>query len=103
MHSTEFTSGLHGVLTKKIIKPVPFICHAKAAEQVCIMGDFNDWDPTSYPMNRQIDGAWRLEVPLTHGHHQYVFVVDGQPTLDPNAQGTTRNELGEKVSLIGVS
>jgi 1,4-alpha-glucan branching enzyme len=103
MNSTEYSSGLQGVFAKKIIKPVPFICHARNAEQVYIMGDFNDWDLTSHPMDRQIDGAWRLEVPLPHGHHQYLFLVDGQPTLDPNAQGITRNELGEKVSLIAVS
>jgi 1,4-alpha-glucan branching enzyme len=67
------------------------------------MGDFNDWDAASHPMKRQPDGAWRLEVPMAHGHHHYAFAVDGRFTLDPRAQGTARDHRGEKVSLISVS
>ena len=88
---------------KNIIKPVPFICRAPQATQVCIMGDFNDWHPSAHPMKRQPDGAWRLEIPLSHGHHHYLFVVDGRSMLDPRAQGVARNIQDEKVSLIAVS
>ena len=88
---------------KKFIKPIPFICTAPDAEQVTIMGDFNDWDPASHPMKRQPDGAWRVEIPLNHGHHHYLFVINGKPTLDPRAQGVARNEKNEKVSFIAVS
>ena len=49
------------------------------------------------------DGNWRGEVPLHHGHHLYAFVVDGKLTLDPRAQGISRNEKNERVSLIAVS
>jgi hypothetical protein len=54
-------------------------------------------------MKRQPDGGWTAQVPLTHGHHHYQFLVDGVPTLDPRAQGMARNEKNEKVSLIPVS
>jgi hypothetical protein len=54
-------------------------------------------------MQRQVDGSWFLEVPLTHGHHQYLFLVDGAPKLDPNGSGITRNDHNERVSLIAVS
>lgn len=54
-------------------------------------------------MTRQPDGGWRAQIPLNHGHHHYLFLVDGKPTLDPRAQGTARNEQDEKVSLIAVS
>ena len=54
-------------------------------------------------MQRQVDGSWFLEVPLTHGHHQYLFVVDGTPKLDPKASGIARNDRNEPVSLIAVS
>ena len=67
------------------------------------MGDFNDWDADSHPMIRQPDGAWRIEVPLSHGHHRYVFVVDGKRMLDPRAQGTARDDNNQKVSLVAVS
>ena len=88
---------------KKIIKPVIFICVAPHATEVCIMGDFNDWHPSAHAMKRQPDGAWRLEIPLSHGHHHYLFVVDGRTMLDPRAQGIARNIQDQKVSLIAVS
>ena len=88
---------------KKMQKPVNFICNAPAAKSVSLVGDFNDWDPTAYPMKQQPDGAWMIQIPLNHGHHHYQFVVDGKPTLDPRAQGVARNEQNEKVSLLAVS
>jgi 1,4-alpha-glucan branching enzyme len=88
---------------KNVIKPVIFLCWAPDATQVQLVGDFNDWDPSSHPMHRQIDGGWRLEVPLNHGHHHYLFLVDGHQTLDPNAQGIARDHQGNKVSLLAVS
>jgi 1,4-alpha-glucan branching enzyme len=84
-------------------KPVNFFCTAPNARQVFLIGDFNDWDPNSHPMKRQPDGAWVLQVPLTHGHHHYQFLVDGKPTLDPRAYGVACNLMGEKVSLLAVS
>jgi 1,4-alpha-glucan branching enzyme len=103
MHSHPFLRNPDRYSAKKTIKPVVFMCWAPNAEAVSVMGDFNDWDPASHWMKRQPDGAWRLEVPLTHGHHHYAFRVDGKFMLDPRAQGTARDLRGEKVSLISVS
>ena len=88
---------------KKMAKPVNFICMATDAKQVHLVGDFNSWDANAHPMNRQPDGAWLLQVSLTHGHHHYRFLVDGKPVLDPRAQGIARDAKGERVSLIAVS
>lgn len=85
------------------LKPVTFICRAPAATEVYLVGDFNGWNSMANPMKRQADGAWRLELLLCHGHHQYLFLVDGKPTLDLGAYGTARNQDGEKVSLLPVS
>jgi len=87
----------------KMTKPINFFCFAPEAQTVCLMGDFNGWDPASLPMQRRPDGRWFLQLPLTHGHHQYQFLVDGSPTLDPHATGTTRNARYAQVSLIAVS
>jgi 1,4-alpha-glucan branching enzyme len=105
MHSLRNYSPIkpNGYSAKNIIKPVPFICLAPDARQVHISGDFNDWDPVAHPMKRTPDGAWRVELQLNHGHHHYLFLVDGKPTLDPRAQGVARNEKNEKVSLVAVS
>ena len=84
-------------------KPVNFICHAPEATQVSLVGDFNQWQPDALAMQRQPDGAWMIQVAIHHGHHHYMFLVDGKPTLDPRAQGIARNERNERVSLIAVS
>jgi 1,4-alpha-glucan branching enzyme len=88
---------------KKMAKPVNFICTAPDAQRVTLAGDFNDWDLEACPMKRQPDGNWLVQIPLSHGHHHYQFIVDGKPVLDPRAQGIARNEKNEKVSLLAVS
>lgn len=88
---------------KKMRKPVNFFCHAPGASRVAVIGDFNGWDPQAHIMAIGPDGAWHLQIPLHHGHHQYLFLVDGKATLDPRAQGVTRHEQHEKVSLMSVS
>jgi len=105
MHSLEDYHPLRpkAYSAKNMVKPVIFVCRAPQAQAVFLTGDFNDWDPNAHPMRRMPDGAWRLEVPLNHGHHHYRFLVDGKPTLDPRAQGIARDHQGEKVSLLAVS
>jgi len=88
---------------RKMAKPVNFVCVAPKAKHVTIAGDFNHWDTHAHPMTRQPDGAWMVQLQLNHGHHQYVFHVDGHPTLDPKAQGIARDHRGNKVSMIPVS
>jgi len=98
--SSRFSGGYSA---KKMAKPVNFICQAPEAGSVSLIGDFNDWHPDAHPMKRQADGAWLVQVQLNHGHHHYQFIVDGEATLDPRAQGVARNEKNEKVSLLSVS
>lgn len=88
---------------KNMAKPVNFYCAAPAARSVCLVGDFNCWNPASLPMTRRVDGWWFRQVPLTHGCHLYRFLVDGKPMLDPRATGTARDEADEEVSLVAVS
>lgn len=88
---------------KNNLRPTNFLLLAPQAREVSVIGDFNDWDPGAHPMSRQPDGGWRAQIPLNHGHHHYLFLVDGKPMLDPRAQGVARNEQNEKVSLIAVS
>ena len=102
-HANSHSNFSDRYSAKKMAKPVTFICIAPVAKSVSLIGDFNDWHPTSHRLKRQHDGAWLIEVELNHGHHHYQFYVDGKPTLDPRAQGIARNEENEKVSMIAVS
>jgi 1,4-alpha-glucan branching enzyme len=88
---------------KKTLRAMNFICNAPQAQSVSLVADFNKWNPASHPMKRMPDGAWLLAVELNHGHHRYAFLVDGNLTLDPRAQGITRNDKGERVSLVPIS
>jgi len=54
-------------------------------------------------MVRRQDGKWSTELSLHHGHHRYVFVVDGKRELDPHAMGIARDDLNGRVSLMSVS
>ena len=86
---------------KNLHRAVSFLCRAPGARSVDLVGDFNHWHPV--PMQKSVDSWWHAQVELCHGHHQYRFLVDGEPTLDPNATGTVRDERGERVSLVAVS
>ena len=88
---------------QKPLRAINFICHATQATTVTMVGDFNDWNPASHPMKQMPDRSWLLTLNLKHGHHRYAFLVDGVLSLDPNAQGITRNDKGERVSLVPVS
>jgi 1,4-alpha-glucan branching enzyme len=88
---------------KRNLHHAAFFCHAPEAKQVSLVGDFNRWDSTATPMSRQPDGRWMASVELSHGYHQYLFLVDGKRELDPNATGKGRNESNEIVSLRAVS
>jgi 1,4-alpha-glucan branching enzyme len=94
---------------KRQLHQVDFYCHTPKAKTVYLVGDFNKWNLTSHPLHRMPDGCWRLRIELHHGHHHYVFLVDGKPMLDPRAQGKVKRPPGhdqppfETVSLIAVS
>lgn len=88
---------------KRTLHHVDFFCDAPKAEGVRLVGDFNGWDLAAHPMRRMPDGRWMASLDLHHGHHQYLFIVDGEPVLDPNASGVIRNECNDPVSLLAVS
>jgi len=85
------------------LRAVNFICNAPQAQSVSLVGDFNQWNPATHSMQQMTDGAWLLTVELRHGHHRYAFLVDGVLTLDPRGQGVTRDDHGQRVSLVPVS
>ena len=103
MHDARLSFAPNRYSAKRMAKPINFVCVAPGAQQVCLTGDFNGWDPTAHPMQRQPDGSWLVQVQMHHGHHHYLFLVDGKAALDPRAQGVARNHKGERVSLRAVS
>jgi len=99
----SYTNRGGGFGPKQTLRAVNFICSSTEAQHVSLVGDFNGWNASAHPMKRMPDKTWYLTVELKHGHHRYAFMVDGQLTLDPRAQGITRNDQGERVCLLPVS
>lgn len=103
MRHFSLRAGPNRYSAKNNVKPVHFYCVAPEAKGVCLVGDFNGWNPLANPMRRDTSGSWTARVQLHHGYHQYLFLVDGEPMLDPKAYGIARNGRGDRVSLVAVS
>jgi 1,4-alpha-glucan branching enzyme len=85
------------------VRALNFVCNAPQAQRVSVVGDFNGWNPVANVMSKGTDGVWTARIELRHGHHRYAYLADGQLTLDPMAMGITRDDQGQRVSLIAVS
>lgn len=90
-------------LAENGVKATKF-CFARAdAKAVHLIGDFNDWNPESLPMRPRHNGWWSIQVPLTQGHHHYLFLVDGKAVADPRASAAIQVTHNQKVSTLAVN
>lgn len=62
---------------------VIFTLRAPEAAEVYLIGDFNQWNPTVEPMNRDGD-QFEVVLFLVAGEYRYQFVVDGKTINDPD-------------------
>lgn len=65
---------------------VIFTFHSSKATDVYLVGDFNNWNPTVEPLERE-GGAFRVSLFLVPGSYRYKFVVDGRWIVDPDNPG----------------
>ena len=86
-----------------LLLPVRFSLDAPNAARVSIVGDFNNWNPTTLPMRRSADGRiWEVEVKLPLGRYNYAFLVDGRLARDPDAPSTADDDFGTPNSVLMV-
>ncbi len=71
------------------------------AKEVYLSGDFNDWAPATFRMEREGDD-WIFNVHLTPGKHLYKFVVDGKWITDPANKDWEQNEHSSGNSVIWI-
>jgi len=88
---------------------VEFSCHAPDAQSVFVAGTFNDWNPESLPLAKDVDGKWTASLPLQPGHYEWKFIVDGQWCCEPGCeheyQGCKKccaNEMGTMNRVLEV-
>lgn len=83
-------------------RKVRFVLPFLDAREVCLVGSFNDWNPTAAPMTEVAEG-WALELDLPVGSHEYLFVADGRWVADPNNPVSRPNPFGGVNSLVEVA
>jgi hypothetical protein len=71
------------------------------AKNVCIAGNFNNWDPNGYHMIKK-NGYWIFPVQLKPGKYLYKFVVDGNWITDPENKFWEENEQGTDNSVLWI-
>jgi hypothetical protein len=83
------------------VSRVRFTLVAPSAARVSIVGDFNQWNPTTLPMRRSTDGqTWEIEVPLASGRYTYAFFVDGRVARDSAAAESANDGFGTPSSVV---
>jgi len=94
-------AGLPDSVTSRAMK---FVLIAPQASRVSVVGDFNGWDRSATPAERQPDGTWTTWITLTPGRHEYSFVIDGTHVVpDPSALAAPSSEYGDKNSVVVVT
>lgn len=76
----------------------------KKVDRVFVAGDFNSWSTNDYSFEmKKKDGKYFLKIDykqLKQGKNLYVFVVDGEWMVDPNAASTENRGVGGKVGVF---
>lgn len=95
---TAYTPRERRAVEEPALKPSEFTLKAAKARSIELVGDFNAWKPGVLKMKRGPGALWSVVVPLRPGPHKYLFLVDGEPRVDPGAETATGPE-GRRVSL----
>jgi 1,4-alpha-glucan branching enzyme len=91
-------------LEQKIkMQKVTFSFEGNGAREVFLLGDFNNWNPTSHQMNNNGNSVWKKTVMIPSGKHEYKFLADGQWTEDPLNDQTCPNCFGTYNSVLNVA
>ncbi len=83
-----------------------FMLVAPSAQNVALVGDFNDWDHGATRLQKVTAsgaGLWTVEVSLPPGRYSYAFLVDGQRWVaDPAAPRAVGDDFGRPSSVVTV-
>ena len=86
------------------VVPVTFVLRTADAARVNLVGDFNSWDATATPLAHDASrDLWVVELNLSHGVHNYAFVLDGREwRTDPSAPLAADASSGGRTSVLVV-
>ena len=75
------------------------------ADQVALIGEFNDWDPHAHLLQQiPLDTDWHITLELEMGHsYHFRYLVDGEHWMDDNqADGYELSPDGGVDSIVRV-
>ena len=81
---------------------VSFSYYAPRADEVLLLGTFNNWDTGTPPMKKDADGLWQKTSFLYPGRYEYRFLVDGKWCCDPRNLSRCPNCFGSENTVIEV-
>lgn len=59
---------------------------ASGAARVTLVGDFNDWDPATLPLEKLKSGDFKVTIDLESGRdYQFRYLIDGTTWLNDGA------------------
>ena len=73
---------------------------APLARAVKVAGNFNGWRPDATPLKNTGAGEWVVHLTLRSGQYEYLFIVDGRWTEDPQAAQRKANPHGGFNSVL---
>jgi 1,4-alpha-glucan branching enzyme len=82
---------------------ITFSIEAPEAKEVFVVGDFNNWDPKTHPMKRDLNGVWKKSVLLAPSQYEYKFLIDGNWIEDPQNDQICPNCFGTVNSVVNLS
>jgi len=80
-----------------------FSISAPEAQEVHVVGDFNDWKLDDSSLMVRDNGVWVKNLSLKSGKYRYRFVIDGKWTEDSNNPVKETNPYGSVDSLIEIT
>ena len=101
----ELGAGSPGALqTAQVQTTIHFELHAPGADQVELLGSFNDWKTGDVVLTgSDASGHWTVDVTLPEGRYEYIFLVDGERWMaDPRGSLHRPDGFGHENTVLNV-
>lgn len=83
-------------------KKTSFQLELPEANEVALVGDFNEWNGDATPMKKLKSGVWKADLVLDEGEYEFRYLVDGNNWVNDEATEVRRNQFGTANSVVHV-